>query len=457
MLAPYNPEFALPPSDLSYHSYAPQELSDPSNAFNITPDINQRPIQSPPYPDQSQGEFTQSLLSANSYNPGFTLFPSTTEPQFNTNTSPFASDTLPRYGGVQDNPMPTQHATQHLSPEPQQPGSAQHSPSFNQHQFSPPATRGPHSRNASLTPQEAFWVPAGGHMGVDWNQMMGMQGSQFRDHRRTPSGASDLSSAAIPSGAPSPNLTSVEFAEQLRQQGTPESEFMSELQRIIPNVSLSDHGSHSPNPSQANGRTPAHSPAISPRMNPQQLHDMNPQHQYLLQGQNNSFGPPASYGSMQAPEQFPTLQQGSPDPQMNQFQIQAPPQIQVDYAPSAGPSGSGPGKTLDLDVDSLTPPNRGTYCTNCTMDIRGTGLTLFCTQGGRNKGHGQLLTPSTAADLSSDTAGRRRLRPLCRPTIGLDIHALFRPQIRLGRALEGYRLRLRLIDGDRGRRWRLTR
>jgi hypothetical protein len=389
LLAPYNPEFALPPSDLSYQSYAPQELSDPSNAFNITPDINQGPIQSPPYPDQSQGEFTQSLLSANSYNPGFTLFPSTTEPQFNTNTSPFATDTLP-YGGVQDNAMSTQHATQHLSPDPQQPGSAQHSPSFNQHQFSPPVTRGPHSRNASLTPQDAFWVPAGGHMGVDWNQMMGMQGSQFRDHRRSPSGASDLSSAAIPSGAPSPNLSSMEFAEQLRQQGTPEeSEFMSELQRIIPNVSLSDHGSHSPNPSQANGRTPAHSPAISPRMNPQQLHDMNPQHQYLLQGQNNSFGPPASYGPMQAPEQFPTLQQGSPDPQMNQFQ--PPPQIQVDYAPSAGPSGSGPGKTLDLDVDSLTPPNRGTYCCDprSTMYIRATGLTLFCTQGGRNKGHDQ--------------------------------------------------------------------
>lgn len=368
----------IDPSNLSFDtSYQSTDLSDAPPSFNLTQDIgqNQQHIQDNSYMGDPQGGFTDSLLST--YNNDFMQFPSTADGQFNNSaSSPFSGDNIQYGNGVQEGSMANQHgmAVQHLTPDGQQSGSAQHSPAFNQTQFSPPS-RGNHSRHTSLTPQDAYLLGPG-QVGVDWTQTMGMQGPHFRQHQRTPSASefSDVSSVGgYSSVAPSPQIVSVEhFADSMRQQGSPENEqLLAELQASIPNISISDQGTHGPSPSQHShhtlGRTPIHSPAISPRIMPAQMADVNPHQQYMLQGPNNSFGPPASYGSMQQMgEQFPQLQ-SSPDPQTNQFQqLQAPPQIQVDstYAPSSGMQ-TMPTNGRPLDADSLTPPTRGSFLLQC--------------------------------------------------------------------------------------------
>jgi hypothetical protein len=342
------------PSDLELDRiYPSQSLSNPSNAFGLAQDIDQQHNQHNGfgYTEQSQ-QFTQYLSLDG---------PLDSHPSFFTD-----GNLQQQFGGTPNHTM----ATQHLTPDFQQPGSAQHSPSIHQQQFSPPAG-GQHSRNTSLTPQDAYFIGSN-QGGVDWNQTLGRQFQEMQGHRRAPSDFSDVaSSVGISSAAPSPHLASVDaFSDhQFRPHGAPENELINELSNNIPSFSISDQGTHSPNPSHTTGPTPAHSPAISPRIMPQQMPDMNPQHHYLLQGPANSFGPPASYGSMQMqmPEQFPSLQQQpSPGLQMNsQFpNLAPPPEIQVDstYAPSNPlQNGPRPGAGNALDVDSLTPPDRGTY------------------------------------------------------------------------------------------------
>jgi hypothetical protein len=343
------------PSDLELDRiYPSQSLSNPSNAFGLTQHIDQQHNQHNGfgYTEQPQ-QFTQYL---------------SLDAPLDSNPSFFADSNLQQqFGGTPNSTM----ATQHLTPDFQQPGSAQHSPSIHQQQFSSPPAGSQHSRNTSLTPQDAYFI-ASNQGGVDWNQTLGRQFQEMQGHRRAPSDFSDVaSSVGISSAAPSPHLASVDaFPDhQFRPQGASENELINELSNNIPSFSISDQGAHSPIPSHTTGPTPAHSPAISPRIMPQQMPDMNPQHHYLLQGPANSFGPPASYGSMQMqmPEQFPSLQQQpSPGLQMNsQFpNLAPPPEIQVDstYAPSNPlQNGSRPGAGNALDVDSLTPPDRGTY------------------------------------------------------------------------------------------------
>jgi hypothetical protein len=78
---------------------------------------------------------------------------------------------------------------------------------------------------------------------------------------------------------------------------------------------------------------------------------MGQQGSFLLPNQNNGFGP-SSY--MHAPQEaFPQLQE---TPEMQQG-MPAPPSINIDFAPTAVRSGFEQPK--NLDIDSLTPPERG--------------------------------------------------------------------------------------------------
>jgi hypothetical protein len=316
----------------------PQTLSDSSGAYDINQDFTQQlKGEDTSYGGETQGSFSQSLLGSNFGDADFTIFPPTPADQFN-NTPLFVGENQP-IGGADGNMMSTHHSTPPhlLKPDANQPGSANHSPSFNQHQFSSPP--GGHSRNASLGPEAAFLSGQ-----IDWSQ------GQFQGHRRSPSEYSDVSSVA-----PSPNLVSVDTFDQIEQGHSPmhrpqDAGIYEGLHGGISNFSISDHaphGTHSPN--HHNGRSPSHSPAISPRLLPQQMPEMHQQQtQYLLQTQNSSFGPPASYG-MQSSEAFPPLSQGGADIQV--------PDIQVDYAPNAGVGQ--PNKSA-LDAESLVPPDRGT-------------------------------------------------------------------------------------------------
>lgn len=273
-----------------------------------------------------------------------------------------------------------------LKPEPHQPGSAQHSPSFNQHQFEhQPRT---HSRNVSLGPEAAL-LPGQ----VDWSRV----GPQFQGHRRTPSEYSEVSSVA-----PSPNLVSVDafdidhsHSPMQRPQDMPNM-FPEELHGLS-GFSISDHGSHSPN---LGGRSPSVSPALSPRILPAQP-DMNPQN-FLLQAQNNSYGPPASY--VQPPQEaFPQLPQ---EPQEGQGQMPAPPSINIDFAPTAVRSGFEQPKSLD--IDSLTPPERGRRIQRprAVTDPYNTGGTLL---GHRSPSASRSLSPNAAADSGRESS--RSLSP----------------------------------------------
>jgi hypothetical protein len=286
------------------------------------------------YVSQTQADYSQGLLAQNFGDADFTIFPPTPGEQFNTPL--FAADKQ-QLADTDDSMIAASHSTTPphlLSPDPQ---STNHSPSFGQHQFSS------HSRHASLAPEAALLSGQ-----VEWPQT----GPQFHGHRRSASEYSDVSSAA-----PSPRFVSADTFDPIEQSHSPMQRpadigVFNELHGIS-SFSISDQGTHSPN--HHVGRSPSHSPAISPRILPQQGPDMSAQTSYLLQAHNSSYGPPPSY-AMQGSEAFPTLPGTGPEVQMA---MQAPPAIEIDFAPPAIKHGFEPGKSLD--ADSLTPPERGTY------------------------------------------------------------------------------------------------
>lgn len=337
--AQYPPDLSFDPS--TSFSSAQQSQTYPAQpnladagagAFDLNQDFTQQlKSEDNPYGGPAQGSYSQQLLTSN-FSDDFTIFPPAVGDQFNAPL--FSADTQQQLGSADDNMMAA------MGSDPNQPGSSSQSPNlFNVPSFSSPAG---HSRNASLQPEMAF-LPRQ----LEWNPA----GPQFQGHRRNPSDISDVSSVA-----PSPNLSiadGFEFEQGRSPMHLPQDVGMhAELQGIA-NFSISEHGTHSPN--QRSGRSPSHSPAISPRLLPQQTPELHHQQQqnYLLQVHHNaSYGPPASY-PMQAPEAFPSLPQSSPDMQVPDMPV---PNIQVDYAPSHGVDQ--PNKSA-LDADSLTPPDRG--------------------------------------------------------------------------------------------------
>jgi hypothetical protein len=344
-------------SFLSNQQSAPQPftqpgLANPSTipAFDLTQDFagqiksDTSPFGSPnpgAFPPQSQQQQQPNLLAPSFGDADFTIFPPAPgEPQFNAPL--FGTDSQQQLSVPEPNMMAQANHTPTpphlLSTDPQQPGSANHSPRFSQHQFSSPPGR--HSRNVSLGPEAAL-LPGQ----IDWTHA----GPQFQGHRRSASEYSDVSSAA-----PSPNLVSSDTFDHLDQSHSPmqrpqDTALYHELHGIT-NFSISDTGTHTPS---HGARSPSHSPAISPRILPQQLPDMGQQGSFLLPTQNNGY--PSSY--LQAPQEaFPQLPQEPPEPQQG---MPAPPSINIDFAPTAVRSGFEQPKSLD--VDSLTPPERGMY------------------------------------------------------------------------------------------------
>ncbi|KAK0642003.1 hypothetical protein B0T16DRAFT_394190 [Cercophora newfieldiana] len=321
-------------------SFVPTSLAEPAAPFDLNQGFTDQLKADDPsgYGAQSQDGFQQQngLLAPSFGDADFTIFPPTPgEPQFN---APLFADNQQPLGNrdagmmAQANHSPTPPHL--LGPDMHQPGSANHSPSFNQHQFSSPPGR--HSRNVSLGPQDAL-LPR--QIPTDWSQ------TQFQGHRRTPSEYSDVSSAA-----PSPNLVSADTFDNISQSHSPmqrpqDAGLYQELQGIS-NFSISDHGSHTPNHA---GRSPSHSPAISPRILPQQLPDVQQQNPYL----SNSYG--ANPYLQHPQEAFPQLPQEAPD--MQGAHMPAPPSINIDYAPTAVRSGFE--QQGGIDADSLIPPARG--------------------------------------------------------------------------------------------------
>lgn len=301
---------------------------------------------------QQQQQQVPQHSAPNNFQDDFTIFPSTTgEQQYG--TSLFAGDPglNPALGGP-DNSMAS--AQPHHSPtpphllnqEPTSAPSAHHSPNFNQHQFAQQRPRG-HSRNASLG-VEAALLP-----GQDWSNV-----PQFQSHRRSPSEYSDVSSVGH-----SPNLIANDSFDHMDPSHSPmqRPQDPAVLQELhgIGSFTISDRG-----------RSPSHSPAISPRILPQQQMADVTQHGFTL-GSNGFVGaPPPQYG-LQAPEAFPQLQQTSAPGEATQSMPQlAAPTINIDYAPP--PVRSNFDGRSSMDTDALTPPERG----KCVQKARCRNLML---------------------------------------------------------------------------------
>ncbi|KAK4152046.1 hypothetical protein C8A00DRAFT_35266 [Chaetomidium leptoderma] len=398
-------------SFLSNQQSAPQPFSQPGlvnpstvSAFDLTQDYSSQIKDAPsPFGASSPGSFSPqsqqqqqpNLLAPSFGDADFTIFPPTPgEPQFNTPL--FGADSQQQLSVTEPNMMAQANhnpTPPHLlNPDPQQPGSANHSPHFNQHQFSSPPGR--HSRHVSLGPEAAL-LPGQ----LDWTHA----GPQFQGHRRSASEYSDVSSAAA-----SPNLVSSDTFDHLDQTHSPmqrsqDAALYHELHGIG-SFSISDTGTHSP--SHNGARSPSHSPAISPRILPQQLPDMSQQGSFLLPTQNNGFGPPSYMHAAQ--EAFPQLPQEGPELQQG---MPAPPSINIDFAPTATRSGFEQPKSLD--IDSLTPPERGRLRIQrpraVTDPYNNSGALLNAHRSASASGG---LSPEAAAGAQANTS--RSLSPLDR-------------------------------------------
>ncbi|KAK3171174.1 hypothetical protein OEA41_003258 [Lepraria neglecta] len=213
------------------------------------------------------------------------------------------------------------------------------------HQWSPN-----HSRNASASLDPSSAAFTNGQAQTEW------AGMQFQTHRRVPSDArSDVSSSA----APSPFLAQQESFEQFEPSPSPMMHPQPDPQIFndglgIGNFSISDNQPHV--------HSPRHSPFVSPRMSPQPGLGLAQEASFMpLQNQNNGFNGvsgPQMYSSEAFPQFEPGERLGSND--MGQSTQMAPPEINVQLAPSTQQPGFDPSPRSEHDFDALTPPdNRG--------------------------------------------------------------------------------------------------
>ncbi|KAM3502233.1 hypothetical protein MY11210_009128 [Beauveria gryllotalpidicola] len=200
------------------------------------------------------------------------------------------------------------------------PGSAQHSPSFTQHhQFSSPHV---HSRNVSLGPEAAL-LPG---------QINEWSGAQFTSHRRAPSEYSDVSSVTH-----SPNMNVHDSFDNGASHSPSQRPSDGSIYQEVLGIGSFNLG---------DGRSPSHSPAISPRIGSQTLPDMQ-------------FQPSPNTGYNIPP--YPIIQ----DPcgtfvGNSQDMPQMAPAINIDFAPTSNAKLGGFDATKSqLDQDSLLPPDRG--------------------------------------------------------------------------------------------------
>ncbi|KAI9171928.1 C2H2 finger domain transcription factor crzA [Paramyrothecium foliicola] len=372
-------------------SFAHPSVSDPTAFDPINSFAQQQPSGAGPDSTLAFNANPQpGFLSPDLGDGDFSLFPPGSQSdQFNTPL--FDQSTALNPGDINSMNSPQVHHSPTpphlLQPDAHIPGSAQQSPSFNQHQFSSPP--GGHSRHASLGPEAALLPNQLG----EWNQ------PQFQRHRRTPSEYSDVSSVS-----PSPNLASADSFDidpaghsplQRPSDGSLYQEVLG-----IGSFTLNDHSS----PGHP-GHSPSHSPAISPRLIPQQPPDMNNNGFGLVSQHGNEYGIAPPY--MQTNETFPPLHTtGGHD--VSQV---PPPAINIDFAPpNNSKTGNFQTAKSQMDQDSLTPPERGRQ--------RGRQRAVtdpFHTIGGivARPGSSSSLSPAMGSDIGSRDSSRS-LSPLDR-------------------------------------------
>lgn len=304
----------LPQQDLAFdpsQSFADQLKPDPSGAAS----------------------FGQGFLNPQQAFPNedFTIFPPAPTEQISTPL--FGNQSQPEMATSQAHRSPT--APHLLGLEASYPGSGHPSPSFNAGQFVQPV--GHHSRNASLTPEAALMH--------DWN------GPHFQGHRRNGSEYSDASSI----GGHSPSLVGQDnFSDSMNPNQSSPMLHPEEAGDVYQEL----HGINSFSISSTYGRSPSHSPAISPRILPQTVADANQASAAFILQAPNDAAMYASYLNTSAPagEAFPQLPTSGADMGQQMPQLAAP-TIEIDFAPTTGSKNMFDGKAV-MDTDALIPPEQ---------------------------------------------------------------------------------------------------
>lgn len=347
-----------------YPQASMENVYNQSQTYNPQNDFNQYTQENIPNYTPEQA-YRENAMNANNfgavdYKQNFDMYNSAAQ---NTQFDPsyFVNETLQQNLSQSVNPQDllsdissplsqTAHTPPHmLGPEAAQIGSARQSPAFNQNQF----TRSPgHSRHASLGPESAAFPNA--QIPADWS---GMMPSQFTAHRRSPSEFSDVSSIA-----PSPGLQQHETFDDLRHSPlmNPQDSGMYADGLGIGTFSISD-----PSLNQASGSihggSPAHTPAMSPRIGAQQPAPLIAQNEFLL---NFGINPGAQVFNTQYNENENRIEhrfmERNPSAKMGQAQQMVPPQIEIEFAPASRQNSFEPPLPARIDQDGLLPPERGT-------------------------------------------------------------------------------------------------
>jgi hypothetical protein len=259
--------------------------------------------------------------------------------------------------------MQTPSPPHHLSPgmNHQSSGSPHGSPAMQQSGFQAPSPR--HSRNTSLDPSSAAYPQQ-----LQRNEWSGMG---FNTHRRQPSDTrSDVSSSAHPS----PYLGNHESFDHVDHHspllGAQQDPVMYNEVMGIGNFSISEN-----TPSYI---SPAHSPAISPRLLPQQQHQLPSFTSSDDFGMTSSYAPPMNQynnglqGMNMFPNQedtFPTLNQPTNMDYNSNGEALSPPEINIQLAPPSRQASFEPAKGDGPD-GALSPPDRSKlYCYVATFAI----------------------------------------------------------------------------------------
>jgi hypothetical protein len=255
----------------------------------------------------------------------------------------------------------TQMTSQPQSPTPphllspamhrQSSGSPHGSPAMQQSGFQAPSPR--HSRNTSLDPSSAAYPQQ-----LQRNEWGGMG---FNQHRRQPSDAhSDVSSSAHPS----PYLGNSDSFDH----GDHHSPLLGAQQDPVMYNDVMPLGNFSISENSPSYISPAHSPAISPRLLPQQQHQLPAFTSTDNFGMMNSYAPPmdqygnSHHGLPMFPNQgeaFPTLNQQTNMDYNGNGEAMSPPEINIQLAPPSRQASFEPPKPDGIDPSgALSPPDR---------------------------------------------------------------------------------------------------